>query len=185
MTTQTRVITYEEYLKEPESMERREIVDGVEIMAASPIPEHQGASIRISTPLHIFVSQNELGQVWYAPLDVVVQQNPTRVRQPDLMFVSNERASMVGSRIEGGPDLVVEILSPSNTRSHIEEKLADYATVNVLECWLVSLEARTVEVLRQEVGQWRRAYIRGAGDVLESAVLPGLDLDIASIFAGI
>ncbi len=185
MTTQTRVITYEEYLKEPESMERREIVDGVEIMAASPIPEHQGASIRISTPLHIFVSQNELGQVWYAPLDVVVQQNPPRVRQPDLMFVSNERASMVGSRIEGGPDLVVEILSPSNTRSHIEEKLADYATVNVLECWLVSLEARTVEVLRQEAGQWRRAYIRGAGDVLESAVLPGLDLDIASVFAGI
>lgn len=185
MTNQTRVITYEEYLKEPESMERREIVDGVEIMAASPIPEHQGASIRISTPLHIFVSQNELGQVWYAPLDVVVQQNPPRVRQPDLMFVSNERASMVGSRIEGGPDLVVEILSPSNTRSHIEEKLADYATVNVLECWLVSLEARTVEVLRQEAGQWRRAYIRGAGDVLESAVLPGLDLEIASVFAGI
>ena len=50
--------------------------------------------------------------------------------------------------IEGGPDLVVAILSPANTRADMEEKLSDYWVIQVQECWLVSPEARTVEVLQ-------------------------------------
>ena len=114
-----------------------------------------------------------------------MQRDKLRVRQPDMEFTSNERASILGDRIEGGPDLVVEILSPSNTRAYMESKLADYALLNVLECWLVSPIDRNIEVLRLEGGQWQRAYIRGTGERLDSAVLPGLELDIAGIFQGI
>ena len=56
------------------------------------------------------------------------------MRQPDLLFVSNENSGILGDRIEGGPDLVVEILSPSNSRVDIDSKLADYAQIGVREC---------------------------------------------------
>jgi Uma2 family endonuclease len=186
MTTQTRLLTYEEYLNEPESKERREIVDGEVVMVAAPTLYHQTISVNILGPTHYFVTMQGLGRIWHAPLDVVVEQEPVRVRQPDLLFVSNERSHILGDRmINGGPDLVMEILSPSNTRRYIESKLADYALIDVRECWLVSPEARTVEVLRLDGGEWRRAYIRGPGERIESAVLPGLDLDIAAIFQGV
>ena len=141
----------------------------------------------LNDPVKQFVRENRLGVVIFAPVDVIIQSDPLRVRQPDLLFVSNERAEILGKRgqIEGGPDLVVEILSPSNTRPYIERKLADYARIDVLECWLVDIENRTVEVLRQESGEWRQVYTRGESERLESAVLPGLELDIAAIFRGV
>ena len=78
--------------------------------------------------------------------------------------------------IEGGPDLVVEILSPSNIRRDIEEKLKDYASIDVRECWLVSPEARTVEVLKLSANRLERSGLYGVGDVIRSEVLPELRL---------
>ena len=177
-------LTYDEYLKEPETMLRLDIVDGEVTMAAGPTRQHQIISGNVYRPVHGFVSDGELGEVLYAPVDVVVQRDPLRVRQPDLLFVSNERADILGERIEGGPDLVVEIISPSNTWADIESRLADYASISVRECWLVYPQIHAAEVLRLEDGAWRRAYIRGAGERLESAVLPGLEIDIADFFEG-
>ena len=185
MTTQSKPLTYEEYLEGPETKERKEIVDGRVIMFAAPTLHHQTVLSDLNDPVKQFVRENRLGTVWFAPVDVIIQRDPLRVRQPDLVFVSNERAEFLDSRINSGPDLVAEILSPSNTRPYIERKLADYALINVRECWLVSIEARNVEVLRLEGGEWCRAYIRGVGERIESAALPGLELDIAGIFQGI
>ena len=185
MTTQPKLITYQDYLAGPETKERKEIIDGVLIMFAAPTLLHQTILNRIFVPAYLFVSQQELGQIWCAPVDVIVQREPLRARQPDIVFVSNERTDILGDRIEGGPDLVVEILSPSNNRVYMAKKLADYAKIDVRECWLVSTEDRKIEVLRQEGGEWRRAYIRGEGEGIESAVLSGLELDIAGIFRGI
>ena len=184
MTTQTKLITWQDYLEGPEIKSRKEIVDGKLIMFA-PVRPHQIVLSRIYVPTYMFVAEHQLGEVLMAPTDVIVQRDPLRVRQPDIEFTSNERAGILGDRIEGGPDLVVEILSPSNTRAYMAEKLSDYAGIDVRECWLVSLQTRTVEVLRLEGGEWRRAYIRGEGERIESAVLPGLELDIAEIFQGI
>ncbi len=104
----------------------------------------------------------------YAPMDVVVQQEPLQVRQPDLLFVSNERAYIIqGDRIHGAPDLVVEILSPGNSRADIESKLSDYAEIGVRVGWMVSPEGRTVEVLQRNAGKWERLFIRGTGETLE------------------
>ncbi len=184
MTTQPKLLTYEEYLEGPECKLRKEIVDGEVIMFAAPVVYHQTILVNILTPAQVFVIEHGLGRFWCAPVDVVVEREPLRVRQPDLLFVSNERAKIVGDRINGGPDLVVEILSPSNSRTYIQSKLADYARINVLECWLVSPQDHNIEVLRLESGEWQRAYIRGPGELIESAVLPGLELDIAAIFQG-
>ena len=174
-------LTYEEYLQTPETMVRCEVVDG-EVIVAGPSLYHQIISRHIFRPVDRFVVTNGLGELVYAPVDVIVRRDPLRVRQPDLLFVSNERADILGERIEGGPDLVVEIISPSNTRAEIESRLADYASLNVRECWLVYPQIHAVEVLRLEDGEWQRAYIRGAGESIDSAVLPGLELPIADIF---
>ncbi len=182
MTLQTTRLTYEEYLSGPEIKQRYEIVDGVMIMPPSPNVEHQTILRQLFLHLNQHVDYDDLGQVWFAPLDVVIQREPLRTRQPDLLFVSGARAGIVGQVIEGAPDLVVEILSTSNSRSAMEEKLADYARIEVQECWLVSPEARSVEVLDLGEGQWRRVRIFGLGDQGHSQVLPGLGLAVAEVF---
>ena len=93
-TTQTR-LTYEEYLATPETMIRCEVVDG-EVIMADPSLYHQTISGNINEPVRAFVRRNRLGRVLYAPLDVIVRRAPLRVRQPDLLFVSNERADILG-----------------------------------------------------------------------------------------
>lgn len=182
MTTQTRRLTYEEYLELPEIMARYDIIDGEMIMAPGPTLEHQSISRQLFRFLDPFVTEHQLGEVYYAPLDILVQRSPLRTRQPDLMFISNDRREIMGQIIEGAPDLVVEILSLGNRRRDIEAKLADYARLGVRECWLISPEARTVEVLTLHDGTWQRADIYGLGDILQSSVLPGLELEVSQIF---
>ena len=182
MTLQTKKLTYQEYLDGPEIRARYDIVDGEMIMAPSPKRAHQTIAGDIYARLRQFATENELGRVWFAPLDVVVQEAPLRVRQPDLMFVRNENSEILGDFIHGGPDLVVEVLSPGNSRSEIESKLSDYAQISVRECWLISPEARTAEVLQLDDGQWSRLFIRGVGDNLESTVLSGFSMPVSQIF---
>ncbi|MCH7653545.1 MAG: Uma2 family endonuclease, partial [Chloroflexi bacterium] len=147
MTTETRRMTYEEYLEGPEIKGRYDIVDGVLKMAPSPTRKHQEILGQLYHLLRNFLDETRLGSAFIAPLDVVIEREPLKIRQPDLLFVSNERAEILHDIVEGAPDLVVEILSPSNSRADIQEKLDDYAGLGVSECWLVSPEGRTVEVL--------------------------------------
>ena len=181
-TARTR-LTYEEYLKEPETMLRFEIVDGEVFMSAGSHIYHQTISGNINEPVRRFVREHGLGRVWFAPVDVVVQLDPLRVRQPDLLFISSDGAATIqDGRVHGGPDLVVEILSPSNSRADIESKLADYARIGVRECWLVAPEGQTIEALQLDGGDWRRLSIRGVGENVETVLLPSLELPVTEIF---
>ncbi|HLF03952.1 MAG TPA: hypothetical protein VI855_01885, partial [Dehalococcoidia bacterium] len=78
MTVQTRRLTYEEYLAGPEIKARYDIVDGEMIMAPAPTLGHQTILRQIFLPLHRFVTEHHLGEVWFAPLDVVIQREPLR-----------------------------------------------------------------------------------------------------------
>ena len=182
MSTQTHRLTYEEYLKTPEIKARFDIVDGVMTIAPTPTVAHQRILGKLFSKLHQFVSGQQLGEVLFAPVDVIIRREPLRTRQPDLLFVTNEHASILGDQVEGPPDLVVEILSPSNTRSDLEAKLSDYATLGVGECWLVSPEARSVEILGLTEGVWVRLGISGLGEQVRSRVLPELDLAVVQLF---
>jgi Uma2 family endonuclease len=184
MTLQTRKLTYQEYLAGPEIKARYDIIDGEMVMAPAPSLNHQTISRRILSRIDRFVTEYELGEVWFAPLDIIVQTDPLRTRQPDLLFVSNDNRGILGEIINGGPDLIVEILPPSNRRSDIESKLVDYAGLAVRESWLVSPQAETVEVLSLEGIGWTRLFIRGQGDQVESQVLSGFRMPVSEIFAG-
>lgn len=182
-TVTARGLSYEEYLMIPVMMQRCEVVDG-EMIVNSPNIQHQRNLRQLFLLLHEHVRKHRTGEVLFAPLDILIRRDPLRVRQPDLFFVSTDRAHLLSSeRVEGAPDLVVEILSPTNSRVHIAEKIADYQEIGVRECWLVSPEAQTVEVLRLSVEEVRRLDLHGVGDEVRSEVLPELHLRVEGIFA--
>ena len=182
MTTETRRMTYEEYLEGPEIKGRFDIIDGVLIMAPSPTRKHQEILGQLYHLLRNFLDENHVGNAFIAPLDVIVERDPLKTRQPDLLFVSNARSEILQDIVEGAPDLVVEILSPSNSRADIQEKLDDYAGLGVSECWLVSPEGRTVEVLTAAEGGWERTSLSGVGDTVTSGVLDEFEVAVSDIF---
>jgi Uma2 family endonuclease len=184
MTIDTKKLTYDTYLTLPEIKQRYEVLDGeLFYMTPSPTPEHQRIALNLSLKLAPFVREHRLGELFFAPLDVIITRDPLRTRQPDLLFVSNQRRGIIGlQQIEGGPDLIVEILSPSNTRADVEGKLQDYWTIEIRECWLVSPEARTVEILQRGATRFERLGLYGMDDLITSNILPDLHLSVADIY---
>jgi Uma2 family endonuclease len=183
MTVDLKHLTYHEYLDLPEMKARYSIVDGELVMAAAPTPDHQRVVQRTFVRLDTFVQERQIGTVFLAPLDVVIRRNPLRTRQPDVMFIGNARRYIIGRQvIESGPDLVIEILSPTNTRREPEEKLRDYQSINVHEAWIVATQGQTVEVLQLSAGGIERSGLYGIGDLLVSPVLPELRLIVDEIF---
>ncbi len=184
------VLTYEAYLAMPEIKQRYDILNGELIMSPSPLPIHQWIAANLFRLLDAYVRDRQLGIVLFAPLDVVIRQTPLQTRQPDLLFLSAKRSGIVGaeqlqglSRLMSPPDLAIEILSPANTRRELDEKLQDYQSIGVRECWIVSPEAHTVEVVRLSMQTAEPLAIFGHGMTVQSAVLAGLNLDVEAIFA--
>ena len=182
-------LTYEAYLALPEIKQRYEIVDGVLIMPPAPTPDHQWIMMEVAVRLRGFVSERRAGVVLTAPVDLLIHREPLRTRQPDILYLSAERTGVKGrdelrklQYLEMVPDLVVEVLSPSNTRRDIEDKLVDYRTIGIKECWLVSPEAETIEVLVLASESAATEAIFGVDSSLSSEALSGFSMDIGEIF---
>ena len=183
MTVDLKRLTYQQYLDLPEMKARYSIVDGELVMAAAPTTEHQRCILELALKLTPVVRERRLGEVFIAPIDIVIRRDPLLTRQPDLLFISNARRYIIGRQvIEGGPDLVIEILSPSNTRRELEEKLRDYQSINVREAWIVAMQGQTVEVLQLSAGSIERSGLYGLGDRIVSQVLSELQLTVNEIF---
>ena len=166
------LVTYEDYCNMPED-ERYEIIAGELIMVAAPRRVHQGTSRNISTPLDIYVKTNRLGEMYYAPTDVILSD--INVVQPDILFVSNARSHILADEgIRGAPDLVVEILSPST---------AQLDKVRKRELWQADVDDLFVEVLALAGDDYETAGVYGLGETLVSPILPGFRLDVDDIFA--
>ncbi len=182
-------LSYEAFMALPETKKRCEVVDGVLRLAPSAIPDHQWITGEIFVRLWEFVMVNGLGIVLTAPSDLLIQRQPLRVRQPDVMFFNAERTGFLGRSglrglqvFEVPPDLVVEVLSPSNTGPRFREKIEDYRRIGVLECWLVSPEDETIEILRLSDSGITAAAMYDVDDTLHSEVLQGFQLSLADIF---
>jgi Uma2 family endonuclease len=183
-------LTYEQYLMFPETIQRYEIIDGDMTMPPAPSFEHQWITDSLVLKLRPFVQQHQLGVVVSAPVDVLIQREPLRTRQPDVLFLSSVRTGIRGREglrelqiLNIAPDLVIEVLSPSETRRDVADKLADYRGIGVQECWLVSPEAQSVEVLHLNKETEHRVGLFGIGDTVQSEVLPELQLTVEEIFA--
>lgn len=160
---------------------RYEVHEGELMMVPVPVTAHQRISRKIERILDDFVTENDLGEVFYAPTDVILAEDV--VVQPDILFISKERAGIIAEKaIMGAPDLIVEILSPSSTYSDAVRKKGYYQKYGVREYWLIFPEEKAVEVLTLE-GELYREFdsAKGEGKV-RSKILEGLEVDIKDVF---
>lgn len=166
---------------EDQTGRRYEIIDGELIVTPSPVPRHELLAVRLTLRFGNYVEARRLGQVWGDRVDIKLAEGEALVI-PDLSFIRRDRLGIVGpTAIDGVPDLVLEILSPSTRHRDLGEKMALYARYGVTEYWVVDPEARSVRVLILN-GDRYEAVEQPPG-LARSRVLPGLDVDIAALFA--
>jgi Uma2 family endonuclease len=138
--------TYAEFARLPsEGSKRYEIIDDELVVTPSPSTRHQRVVVRLISALHSFVVAHDLGEVLPKPVDVLFAEGD--YFEPDLVFVAKEHAHLISDRgIEGPPDLVVEILSPSTAGRDRGIKLERYRLFGVPEYWVVDPDAGAIEV---------------------------------------
>jgi Uma2 family endonuclease len=174
-------LTYEEFRQLPEDGKRYELIHGEVHLTPSPRTKHQCALQNLSRSLDPFVFKHGLGEIFVAPLDVRLTHN-TAV-QPDLIFASNARVKIIREDfIDGAPDLVVEILSPSTAAHDRATKLALYAEAGVPEVWLMDPLAKTVEVLKLQGKKYLVDAALAGERKLTSSQFPGWELPLTDLF---
>ena len=177
----TSKLTYQDYAS-MEGDERYELLDGELILVASPNMDHQTVSLRMVVRMNAFVEENDLGRVFHAPFDVLFTD--TDVAQPDLLFVSKERESILTpANIQGAPDLIVEILSPSSSRRDWHNKRELYARHGVTEYWIIDPANRIVSVMSLRDGVLEIDQTCTVGDAAASGVLDGFSVSLEDIFS--
>ncbi len=175
-----RRLSVADYLDGAETLRRRELEWGILRDAPSPLYSHQALVTRLVVLLDAHVRPRGLGRVVVAPIDVVLDAERALIVQPDVVFVSTARRSIVSRQIWGPPDLVVEVLSTGTVRRDRGRKLAWYARYGVRECWLVVPRRGQIEVRELEALPRVRRF--GVRQVLRSAVLPELRLRVTDVF---
>jgi len=177
-------LTYDDFVLFPDDGKRHELIDGEHYVTPAPNLRHQRVLQNLNRLLDRWVEERHLGRVFFAPLDVVFTFHD--VVEPDLIYVSHERDSILtAANLQGAPDLVVEVLSPSTRRRDELLKRGLYGRAGVAEYWVVDPVAETVKVYRRAGDDFARVELLSAsdGDRLTSPLLPGLEIPLAVVFA--
>ncbi len=172
--------TYHDYLLLPEE-KQYELINGELFMVPAPRPYHQVVSLRFKVALSQSVKEHHLGEVLDAPCDVYFSSND--VVQPDILFVSSERLGIIKENyIQGAPDLVIEILSPSSLEKDRELKRKLYSLHGVREYWIVDPDARSVDLLTRQEGELKLLQTYVVDDQLKSPLLQDFQLALKDVF---
>lgn len=179
--TRKKVLTYDDYVAlTPPDSGNYELHNGKIIYTASPTPRHQDVAIHLASRMLIHATSQNLGKVYHAPLDTKFDEINTF--QPDILFVSKKRLSIIGKKkIEGAPDLVVEILSESNMPKEMSYKKYIYESYLVKEHWLINLKKSTITVYANTDGELLPTGIYKDNDVVKSQVLQGFKVTVKEI----
>lgn len=189
MQAPAETLTYEEYMAEPQVEGRYDIVEGVRILMPGASWDHQTVSGNLNEMLRDFTRSSGIGKVRYAPFDVLIRRVPRlQTRQFDILLISHTRLAQSGGAPQIGPlpvapELVIEILSDSETQRILNDKLADYIAIGVDECWVVRPEARAIEVLRLTPNGSQTVRIYDDTQAATSAVFPTLSVPVVDVFA--
>jgi len=193
-----KIYTYADLLTWPEN-ERWELIDGVPYLngvaygdaphaMASPNRVHQKISMNLCREFSSFL-KDKTCEVFHAPFDVrlfadtskEVDINDKTVFQPDLLVVCDLDKLESGKGVQGAPDLVIEILSPSNSTHDTIKKFQKYREANVPEIWFVDPETKKVQVFELEGDNYSLDFF-DAEDIVPVGILPGLEINMKDIF---
>jgi len=168
-------------------MVKTHLIDNKLYIMPNPSPKHQKILNRTSTYMTLFVDENELGEMYVAPVSVKIDENTAL--EPDIIYISVAKLESVTMRaIEAAPELVVEVISPANYKKLREEKKAKYAEFGVEEYWEIYPKKKLVriETLTENKDTNEKEYelfseATETGKV-KSKVLEGFSLDIEKVF---
>jgi Uma2 family endonuclease len=179
--------TYADYLQW-KFEERLELFRGRIFQLSAPNTRHQAISRNLLAPMVIFLKKSPC-QIFAAPFDVRLpaknrkkDNEVTTVVQPDLCVICD--VSKLDSRgCCGAPDLVVEILSPGNTKKEIRLKHELYEEAGVKEYWIVYPEEESIAIfLLNEQNRFDGAKLYAGGDTITSIAVPGFSIELSEIF---
>lgn len=176
-----KIYTYEDYAKLPEGLPYQ-LIGGKLIMTPAPSTYHQEISKRLEYLLYEYAElKQKLGKVFYAPIDVYFEEEETY--QPDIIFISNDRIGIIKKeKIEGAPDIIIEILSPSTAYYDLVHKKDVYAKHGVKEYWIVDPIEKWVESYKNENGKFILIGRGQKDESINSAVLIGFKVKLDAIF---
>lgn len=174
-----RPYTVEDLANIPDDGRRYEVIGGELVVSPAPTTKHQRVSIRLSRIFADHLDRSGNGEVFAAPLDVVLGTHD--IVQPDLVVVLQQHADRVtDAGIEGAPDIVIEITTPSSQRMDRIRKSATYATFGVPEYWIVDPETETILVHALVDGRYQPN--EGGEGSVRSVQLPDLIVDPSDLF---
>lgn len=183
LKVKARPLTRHDYAALPEGPPFAQILDGEYHMSPSPSRRHQEILRNLALPILSYLEKKPGGECFFAPLDVFLGE--INVFQPDLFFFTEARRSLLHEHgAEGAPDLVVEILSPSNALIDRGVKKEVYARHGVEELWLIDPGVEEVQVFRLRDNADTPVAVLRAPARLTTPLLPGLDIPVARVFAG-
>ena len=172
-------LDYSDYLATPDDGKRYEILDGDVFVTPAPSPRHQRISWLLECELARYFEVRGIGRMYHAPVGVILANHD--VVEPDIVVVADP--GQVSDRaIEGAPLLAVEILSPSTGSRDRGLKAQRYARLGVAHYWLVDPQARSIEALRAEQGQFHRAAYSEGETTLHHPDWEGLAIDLAPLW---
>ena len=172
--------TYDDLQAMPDDGKRYELIYGEIVMSPSPRLRHQLVARRIERRFEDHLREHGGGVVVGAPFDVKFSE--TNVVQPDIIVVRAERVrALTEDFMDGAPDIVVEVLSPSNRGHDLIKKAALYQDHGVPEYWVVDPDAGAIVV--NVLTDGRYAAVASPDGVVRSRVLPGLEVRPVDVFA--
>jgi Uma2 family endonuclease len=177
-------LTYDDFLLFPDDGLRHELIDGEHYVTASPNMKHQRVSGNLHFLIRAWLEPHPVGQIFYAPFDVVFTRYD--VVEPDLLYMSHARARdvLTTANVQGVPELVIEIGSPSTRKRDETIKRRLYEREGVSEYWVVDPDIDVIRVYRRDGDGFGRAreLSAEAGDVLTTPLFDGLELPLERVF---
>jgi Uma2 family endonuclease len=181
MGTTTRTVTYEEWLNMPIVEDAIEEVVNGEVRIMPPDKwKHAVIVDNLSDALKAQVDRKAV-RVVGSVFGLVIRKTPLTSRVPDLAVFLTQNIVERDGYIHSAPELIVEVLSPANTRRNMADKMRDYESMGVPELWIISPEAQTIEVIHLENGKLITHGVVTQGQ-LSPQRFPGVAVEVSTIW---
>lgn len=172
-----------DYFRLPETNRLIELVEGRLIMHPTPSFEHQEIVNELVALLREYGRATQVGKAISAPFDVRLWED--RIRQPDVLFIRAGHLDRVkGTYLDGPPDWVAEVISPSSREVDEVEKIRDYAEAGVPEYWLIDPQAKTIRIYALRGDAYTLVATYGIGQTARSVTLEGFTVPVDRLLSG-